>query len=312
MSAPGAVPFFEMFPALDDGGLISESFKEAVVLDASVDSSRRTMKINLSLKEPTAPVVIRQAESAVQAEYSLSGVEIRPVYQTKMQSSGKNGAAKQSSGTVLMGRAIKDDPIPIEEITLDSGKVTIRGDVFNVTSREIQRRGAYVLSFDMTDNTNSIRVSKFITDADMKEAAQRIKNGMYVTVTGVVGYNRYDSDIVIDPQSIVRSEKAVRMDKADQKRVELHLHTQMSAMDATTDVKQAIKRAIEWGHSAIAITDHGVCHSFPDAMNAAGDKIKVLYGLEGYYVNDVDDRPAVIGDINGPLSDEVAVFDIDD
>ena len=312
MAAPGAIPFFEMFPSCEDGGLMSETFKEAVVLDASVDKNKRIMRLNLSLKEPTAPVMLKQLGDTLQTEFGLNDVDIHPFYQDTRKpakKSGKDSAAK--TGTVLMGSKISGEPVPISGLSLESGRVIVKGEVFNVTSREIPKRNAYVLSFDITDYTGSVTVSKFIVDEDTREAAKKIQCGMYLTVSGNVGYNRYDGDIVLEPKSIVKCEKETRSDLAEKKRVELHLHTQMSAMDATTDVSKAVKRAIEWGHPAIAITDHGVCQSFPDAMRAAGDKIKVLYGIEGYFVNDVDDRPAVYGDISGDIWGETVVFDIE-
>ena len=102
-----------------------------------------------------------------------------------------------------------------------------------------------------------------------------------------------------------------RKDTAPRKRVELHLHTQMSNMDALTDTKRVIKQAIAWGHPAIAITDHGVVQAFPDAWHTAGDKIKILYGLEGYFVNNLDDRIAVHGSQDQSFDDEIVCFDIE-
>jgi DNA polymerase-3 subunit alpha (Gram-positive type) len=148
-------------------------------------------------------------------------------------------------------------------------------------------------------------------DEHAGEICEKITPGMYVTVSGSIGFNRYDGDLAIDPVSICTAEKPQRMDEAPEKRGELHLHTQMSAMDALTNTKEVVKRAIAWGHPAIAITDHGVAQSFPDAMKAAGDKIKIIYGVEGYYTNDVDDKLAVYGDLSGTLDDEIVIFDIE-
>ena len=312
MSAPGAVPFFDMFPVCDDGAIVNEVCKDAMVLDASVDKAKRTMHISLALKNPTAPVLLQHVERAIANEFSLSSVEINPVYPAgKSRPSGKNGKKNETKKTIFGGGVKGGQPVPMSELNLESGKVTVKGEIFSVTSREVQKRGGYVLCFDMTDYTGSIRVSRYLVDEKLKEEAKNIKAGMYVMVSGNIGFNRYDGDITLEPVSIAECEKEIRQDNGEKKRVELHLHTQMSAMDAVTNTKDVIKRAIQWGHPAIAITDHGVCHSFPDAMNAAGDKIKVLYGLEGYYINDVDDRPAVYGDIKGNIDDAVVVFDIE-
>lgn len=316
MGQPAAVPFFEMFPSLSGNGLINDICKDALVIDASVEKAKRIMRMNLLLKKPTAPVMLQTVEQAIASDFGLNMVEVKPVYQqsgVQPTATKKGGSAEKNAktGSVIMGRRIKDEAIPISEINVESGKVVIKGEVFNVASKEIQKGNAYVLTFDITDYTNSIRVSKFIRDEDLKKAARTIEKGMYLLISGTVGYSRYDGDITIEPISIVKIEKSKRSDNAEKKRVELHLHTQMSAMDATTDTKKVVKRAIEWGHPAIAITDHGVCQSFPDAMNAAGDKIKVLYGVEGYYINDVDDKLAVYGNIKGDCAQEIAVFDIE-
>jgi DNA polymerase III subunit alpha, Gram-positive type len=199
----------------------------------------------------------------------------------------------------------------MENVTLELGKVTVRGEVFDVQSKEIAKRNAWVLNFDMTDYTGSVRISKFMLDDNAGEIVGRIKKGMYLTVSGSLGFNRYDGELTIDPSGITLAVKDIRQDTAEEKRVELHLHTKMSAMDAVIDTEAVVKRAIEWGHPAIAITDHGVVQSFPDAMKAAGDKIKILYGVEGYYINDIDDKLAVFGHCPGGFDDEIVVFDLE-
>ncbi|MFB0921321.1 MAG: PolC-type DNA polymerase III, partial [Oscillospiraceae bacterium] len=127
-----------------------------------------------------------------------------------------------------------------------------------------------------------------------------------------VAYNRYDEDIALEPKSVVLSSKPKREDKAEEKRVELHLHTRYSTLDALTDPEEAVKRASEWGHPAIAFTDHGVAQAFPEVWHA-GKKygIKIVYGIEGYYINDVDDKLAITGETQGELSDEYCAFDIE-
>ena len=328
MAPQGSVPFFEMFPDLGNNGIISDACGGAYVIGASVEKENRIMNMDLMLPRPTAPAVLKTVEDAIGNEFGLTAVNIKPFYEeisapkrnapdakppqgAKDKTKKAAGKTKPEGGSVIMGGRIKGDITPISEINLESGGVIVRGDVFDVTSREIAKRNAYVLCFDMSDGTNSIRVSRYISNEKQIEAAKKVKKGMYLTVQGNVTFNRYDNDIVIDPKNINESKKEVRADNAERRRVELHLHTQMSAMDATTNIKSAVKRAIEWGHPAIAVTDHGVCQAFPDAMSAAGDRIKVLYGVEGYYVNDIDDRPAILGGISGDFSREIAVFDIE-
>jgi len=183
------------------------------------------------------------------------------------------------------------------DVTLDDGRVTIRGEVFSVKSRFIEKSNSWLLNFDITDNTGSINVVKFMRENNASKVAKSIKKGMYITVAGTLGISKFDSELTLDPQNIFVSEREERTDTAEEKRIELHLHTKMSAMDALTDTAEAIKQAAEWGHPAIAITDHGVVHSFPIAAQTAyylKDKIKVIYGLEGYFRND-DVEPRTTG-----------------
>ncbi len=312
-----AVSFFEMFPFCTQSESIAPAFKDAEVINATVDQASMIMKINLGAKARISPSCLKLAEGSIAEEFGLSRVEITPSYpaasaQPVREKSAKPVRKSRQPEEVIMGRSIKDKPVPMSEITLESGRVTVKGKVFAVDSREIQKRNAFVLSFDITDNTGSIRVSKYMSDENAGEIVSKIKKGMYLTVFGNVSYNRYDGDIAIEPRNIsISQEEVKRFDNAPEKRVELHLHTKMSAMDAITDTAEVIKRAIQWGHPAIAITDHGVCQSFPDAMKAAGDKIKVLYGVEGYFRNDVDDVLSVYGESDKALDDEIVVFDIE-
>ena len=157
------------------------------------------------------------------------------------------------------------------------------------------------LNFDMTDYTGSVTVQKNLTVKEAQALEKSIKVGMWLRVQGKMEPTWDGKDIQLNPYHIQEAEHKGRQDTAPEKRVELHLHTKMSNMDALTDTKEAIQQAIRWGHPAIAITDHGVAQSFPDAWHAAGDKIKILYGMEGYFINDVDDRIAVHGPQDQPL-----------
>ncbi len=164
----------------------------------------------------------------------------------------------------------------------------------------------------MSDNTSSIRVSKYFKPDEDKSDLMGLEKGMFVTVSGNISYNRYDEDIALEPRNIVLGKKPKRMDTAEEKRVELHLHTRYSTLDALTDPGEAVKRAAEWGHPAIAITDHGVAQAFPDIWHAGmKNKIKIVYGIEGYYINDVDDKLVIVGGDVGSLSDEYCAFDIE-
>ena len=209
----------------------------------------------------------------------------------------------------------KKKPVPMNELTLDMGSVLVEGEVFNVEHRELTRRRAWVVCFDITDLTGSIRVTRFMEGEEAKPIIGQVKKGQRLQVQGRLTLGRFDNnDLVLEPYGINEAPKQPgREDTAPDKRVELHLHTKMSTMDALCDTKAVVKRAIEWGHPAIAITDHGVVQSFPDAYNASGrgEKIKVLYGVEAYYQNDVDEQAAVHGPGDMPLDGEFVAFDLE-
>lgn len=216
-----------------------------------------------------------------------------------------------TSSRIYGTHPIKKTPIPMNTLELDMGTVTIEGDVFAVEHRELKKRNAWIVSFDITDYTSSIRVNKFMPDAEGLPIVEGVKNGMHLKISGRLNLNRYDNDMVLEPSVIETAEKTKKMDNAPEKRVELHLHTKMSLMDALTDTKEVVSRAISWGHPAIAITDHGVAQSFPDAWNAAKGKIKTLLGTEAYYINDVDEKLTIRGTTEQDLDESIVCFDLE-
>ena len=195
---------------------------------------------------------------------------------------------KKPQGKAIFGKAISKAPTPMGELELDMGMVVVEGDVFAVDNRELKKRGAWVVAFDMTDHTGSIRVNKFFPGDEGKPLVDGIKKGMHIKVQGRLNMDRFYGDMVLEPVAVAAAEKRMKEDTAPEKRVELHLHTTMSSMDALTSVgpklgpdRNVVKRAEAWGHPAIAITDHGVAQSFPDAWHSA-KKIKILYGAVSY------------------------------
>ena len=230
----------------------------------------------------------------------------------------KKGSGKKDGGKAIFGRKIRRAPIPIGDLELDMGYVVVEGDVFAIENRELKKRNSWVVAFDVTDYTGSIRVSKFFPQADeAKPLVDGVKKGMHLVIQGRLNMDRFYGDMVLEPTAVCLGEKTMRMDNAPEKRVELHLHTTMSAMDALTAVgpklgpeKNVVKRAQAWGHRAIAITDHGVAQSFPDAWHSAKG-IKILYGVEAYFLNDVDDRVVVHGQPCQDFSQEIVCFDIE-
>ncbi|MFQ7854289.1 MAG: exonuclease domain-containing protein [Flavonifractor plautii] len=174
-----------------------------------------------------------------------------------------------------------------------------------------------MVCFDVTDYTGSVRVSKFFPGDEGKGIVDGVKKGQHLVIQGKLNIDRFTGDMVLEPYAIMESAKPMKTDDAPEKRVELHLHTTMSSMDALTQVspkagpdKNVVKRAEAWGHRAIAITDHGVAQAFPDAWHSA-KKIKVLYGVEAYFINDVDDRVVVHGDKEQDFTGDIVCFDIE-
>lgn len=226
---------------------------------------------------------------------------------------------KPKTGDMIFGKPFRGEPVPMKDLELDMGKAVVEGEVFAVNHRELKKTHAWVVSFDLTDYTDSVRVSQYMKDDEAKPILSGVKAGMWVRVSGRMAYDRYENEQVLQPSAIRKAERPGREDTAEEKRVELHLHTRMSSMDALTDTKSVVKQAARWGHPAIAITDHGVAQSFPDAMYAAmGAKvagtdqpIKILYGCEVYYYNDVDERTAVHGSGEVSFDDEFVAFDLE-
>ena len=245
------------------------------------------------------------------------------IHQAKPVFVEKKTAPSASAGgstDAIYGKPFRATPVPMKDIKLDMGIVTVEGKVFSVEHRELKKRNAWVVNFDMTDDTNSIRINRFMEANEAKPILEQVSVGTVLKVQGKLVINQFDNEMVLKPYAIMAGHMEKRRDTAEgMKRVELHLHTTMSNMDALTPTAAAVKQAAAWGHRAIAITDHGVVQSFPDAMKAASkakvagtdQNIKILYGVEGYFVNDVDDRIVVHGQQDHPLDGEFVAFDLE-
>lgn len=239
--------------------------------------------------------------------------EARQISKDILLNSRLNPPPKSSKTKIIkdysIGKAITEDPMPINEVNLQTGVATIKGEVFDVESREIRGNRLLVI-FNVSDNTDSLPVKIFLNNEKGREFLDNIKDEDYVILTGDVVYDNYSKCDSIMLKSLKKIEKEIRIDKAKDKRVELHLHSKMSAMDGITDLKKVITRAKEWGHKAIAITDHGVVQAFPEAMSIGKELgMKIIYGLEGYLVND-DEK--IVRNFN-PEKDynEFIIFDIE-
>ena len=278
------------------------------------------------LQERFASVVDIQIEAA----QSLAGKELFHAMEKlrdgmldalpKAEQSAAKAAKPAAQVSTIYGKPFKGNPVPMKEVSLDMGGVIVEGKVFAVAHKELKKRNAWVVNFDMTDNTGSVRINRFMENSEAKPILEGIKEGSVIKVQGKLTVNNFDNEMVLKPNAIMPGSMPKRQDTAEgEKRVELHLHTTMSNMDALTDTAAAVKQAAAWGHKAIAITDHGVAQSFPDAMKAASkakvagtdQNIKILYGCEGYYVNDVDDRIVVHGTQDMGFDEEFVAFDLE-
>ncbi|MFW5998166.1 MAG: PolC-type DNA polymerase III [Bacillota bacterium] len=217
--------------------------------------------------------------------------------------------SKDNDTEVIKGRKIAEEIThDIDEIKSEKNKVIIKGRIFDFDKIKT-RNGNYLLIIAVTDKNDSITSKLFLKDNHSLNGS--ISEGDWVKIRGKVIHDSYSNELTIMINDINRTSPIVRKDEAEEKRVELHLHTQMSAMDSLVEVEKAIEQADKWGHPALAITDHGVVQSFPEAYELAQKKdIKLLYGLEGYMVD--DGEPIVLRPENKKIKDNIfVIFDLE-
>lgn len=237
-------------------------------------------------------ILTEQAEAAYKADEKAEQDEASAVVEKKI------------------GYSIQEDPVPIAQITEEEKRIVVKGKVFKKEVREL-KSGRQLLTFNLTDYTNSISCKIFARDKEQAAVFSLIQDGDWLKVRGSVQFDTFARDLVLMINDLVEIEPEERKDTAEEKRIELHCHTSMSAMDGVVDVKQIIKRAAKWGHPAIAITDHGVAQAYPDAYKAGKEHgIKVLFGMEA---NIVDDGVpiAMNAEERKLLEDTYVVFDVE-
>lgn len=225
------------------------------------------------------------------------------------KSTAKGTSRKSNGRKYSYGKSIKESPIFIKDIDLQLGRVVIKGDIFELDTRDIKGNRTLVI-FNISDGTDSITVKSFLNENNSGEFLDNVKEGSYVLLEGDITYDNYSRDNVIMLKSLSMLTKEVRKDTEDAKRVELHVHSQMSSMDGITNIKKIVERASVWGHKSIAITDHGVVQAFPEAMDAGKQYgVKILYGVEGYMVNDQKD---IVTNIHREIEiNNFVVFDLE-
>ena len=331
-----------LFPQITDAAITGYE-----VENISLSKANRKMKILLTDKAPRS--AMDQIAEAVKRACALTEVEVGSVIES-LPNSGRPAenviyykvapeeihvgeknvshtcvAGRVDVSDMLYGRPIRSNAVTMKSVSDTSGYCTVTGRVFSFDDKNISSRKddkpLHLIMMDMTDNTDSITIKLFMdrTEDDelFKNFSAAVKSGvkkgnMYLAVRGRAQYDDYAHETVIMARDIaVVAAPPVREDTAEKKRVELHMHTQMSSMDAITPIEDIIERAVYWGHSAVAVTDHGVVQSFPDAMKASGnnDKIKVIYGVEGYLV---DDSKKIVYDAKDETVDSpCVVFDLE-
>ncbi|GHV26003.1 DNA polymerase III PolC-type [Clostridia bacterium] len=232
---------------------------------------------------------------------------------------------------IIMGVRIAAEPIPLSGISEASEKVTIRGDVLTVEFRELRGGESHLVTFLLADDTGAVTCKLFLggrgkraeneaggngggsLSKDDKRRLDILRSGItqgaYLTVRGSPQPDSYTGDFSIKPTDINRAQRIYREDTADEKRVELHLHTAMSGLDGLTEAHVLIEQAAKWGHPAIAITDHGVTQAFPEAFAAAKKhNIKLIPGMEGYLSDEAD---VVTNPTDAPFTSEIIVLDFE-
>ncbi len=226
----------------------------------------------------------RQKELDMFAEEAKKGVSDKPKCQKPSEA--------------VYGRSIADHPIPMSELTEDTGRATVKGEVSGLEMRDAKNGQTKIATFSMTDYQGSVNCKMFLTGVKSRDDAQSVqkqadalaaalKDGMWIKARGNYRYDDFKREMMLMVSDIMTAQRPVREDVYGKKRVELHCHTQMSTMDACASVSDLFKRAKDWGHKALAITDHGVVQAFPDAFfQAKKTGVKLIPGCEGYLIND--------------------------
>ncbi len=232
-------------------------------------------------------------------------------------STGRGSWGRSSSDSNLIyGRDFDDETIELRQVVGEMGEITFRGKVISFDTREIRNEKTIVI-FSVTDFTDTITIKLFVRNDQLADIIGDLKPGAFLKIKGVTNIDKFDGELVISSVAGIRKISDFtesRKDTAPKKRVELHCHTKMSDMDGVTEVKDLLKRAHDWGHKALAITDHGVVQSFPDANHYIesldkDDPFKVIYGVEGYLVDDLTD--VAVNEKGQSLDGTYVVFDLE-
>ncbi|MCL2353334.1 MAG: PHP domain-containing protein, partial [Defluviitaleaceae bacterium] len=324
--------FGKVFEKLSVPTNLQSSLRDVYVEDVFFASESKELKIKLRGKEDVPQDALDELKACLKAELDMIGDVCitmtvsggvppweempkptpRPAATFSNGNGNGNGGGGYQSKRPATFSNISGDIRPLKENFAENDEVVVNGRVFRVEDREL-RNNKIMVSMDITDNEGAMSLKYFVDKAKYKDEKDLLKKGSIIKAAGKVEFDKYAGELNILVGKIAPShlEEEKRVDEAETKRVELHLHTNMSQVDGVTSVDDFIKRAAEWGHKAIAITDHGVVQAFPDALKASKKHgVKVLYGVEAYVVDDlavnIAQRPR-----NAKLSDNFVIFDLE-
>lgn len=291
----------------------SRNIEVVLAGDTEYDEARHIAhlrQVEAALPRPAEPPKAAEASARTDAETVL--VDYRMVPQLS------------PSCELISGKPIKDKPVSLREAIEgvtegDAGSYVLWGEIFDTDEIRETRNENLIFTFYVTDFTGSVVLKSFVPkkNKDDIEKFSKLKKGMSVVFSGKLEWSSYDKDYTMLARNIMLTKRGGRTDTAEKKRVELHMHTNMSANDALTSASLLVNTAHSWGHSAVAITDHGVVQAFPEAMNAAeairrkGGDFKAIFGCEAYYVDDVKVIKVASRFDGRSISDEMIVFDVE-
>lgn len=285
----------------------SDTVKAALGLESVI--------VNLSMPEPVSPVDEPHVDIAEKLAEMQREAD-KKSYDEKMKKIEEEEEAKPhhiepgiplylETAKIIFGNKIGKMPKKISDIHFDDGRVAVWGDVFGLDIRDTRDKRSKIINFNIKDDTGAYPVKLFQPASAVANLCDKLKDGITVIILGDIIYDNYKREYVLDAKAIANVKKIIRTDDAPEKRVELHLHSNMSMMDGMTDAGKLVARAAAWGHKAVAITDHGVLQGYPAAFEASQSKgIKIIYGVESYIYDDVrEGAPKEWDDIVKSLKD---------
>ncbi len=297
------------------------NIQDSIVVNVSIFKKSNKLVIDLKSDKKIQIGEKLEFEYYLKSKFRVGDVQINieteEIEEVKAVKTAK-GESKQGENTpIIIGNKkakISDKIIKVKDINIDTGRVSITGKIIKQDLREL-KTGNFLLSINVFDGTSTITCKTFINKEDKDKIVERINNSPSVTISGDAEFDPYAKEVVVKAKTVIEANAICenkRKDLSKEKRVELHMHTQMSQMDGVSSAEDLINRARSWGMKSIAITDHGVVQSFPVANHVVEDNagdIKVIYGVEAYLVP--DGQTSIYASKNQDIDTEYCVFDIE-